>query len=85
MWNNPTQAIERVRDHVNRNQPNDHRLVVNDDPSAIRHEEGWWYLVVRPDRNGVRAHEYSECLSDIEEELWNEEQVHVLLVPMLTG
>lgn len=83
MWNSPSQAIEKVQEYVNKHQPDTFRLVVNTNPDLIRNDEDWWYVVVQPDRDGVRAHEYAERLSDIEEIIFEKENVHVLLVPTL--
>lgn len=85
MWESTEQAIEKVQYYVERNQPPEYRLVVNTDPALIRNEEGWWYIIVRPNREGVRAHEYSERLSDIEDEILEKERVHVLLIPTLVS
>lgn len=81
--NDAGSIMEVVQRHVDRNQPSDYRLVVADDPALTRQEEDWWYVVVRPDRSGVRSHEYAERLSIIEEEILAEEKVHVLLIPTL--
>lgn len=83
MWDSASQAIEGVQKYVNLHQPEAYRLVVNTNPDLIRSEEGWWYVVVQPDRGGVRAHEYAERLSDIEDMIFEKENVHVLLVPTL--
>jgi len=50
-------------------------------------EEGdWLYLVVFPDREGVRAHVYAEALTEVEDEMREAGMDrHVLLVPALPG
>lgn len=75
--------MEVIRRYVDRHQPPNYRLIVKDDPQNARQEEDWWYVVVCPDPSRVRSHEYAERLSDIEEEIWDKEKMHVLLIPTL--
>jgi hypothetical protein len=51
----------------------------------IRREDDWWYVVVAPNPSGVRSDKYAERLLDIEEEIWDHEKLHVLLVPTLAN
>jgi hypothetical protein len=82
MNNNDARAVvEMVKAHVDRHQPAAFRLTVLTE--GARQDEGWWYIVVRPDRSGVRSYDYSEALSLVEEEIRDEENVNVLLVPSL--
>ncbi len=77
----PAEIARLVTDYVQQNQPGDYRLTV--DPDAVQQEEDWWYVVVRPDRPGVRAHEYAERLTRIEDQIWDQKELHVVLVPSL--
>ena len=80
--NNALEVVDVVQKYVDQHQPPDYRLRVLGS-EATRREEDWWYVVVTPDRAGVRSHEYAERLSDIEEAIWEKEELHVLLVPTL--
>ena len=62
-------------------QPEGYRLQVCRD--EVRQEDDWWYVVVRPDSDDVRVHQYAEKLAEIEEKLIEEQGLHVLLVPMI--
>jgi hypothetical protein len=46
-----------------------------------RLEDGWLYLVVRPDRDGVHSEDYVQVLSRVEEQVEKERGIHLLLVP----
>lgn len=53
---------------------------------ATRQEDEWWYVVVVPDKDGVRATQYAELLAEVEEELEAQApQEKILLVPALVG
>ena len=45
-------------------------------------QEGWLHILVRPDREGVRLHEYAEALVAVDQKFYREEHVeNVLLLP----
>jgi hypothetical protein len=46
-------------------------------------EDDWLYVVVAPARPGVRASDHARLMSDIERELRQQGNDHVLLVPTL--
>lgn len=49
-------------------------------------QEDWLYLIVTPDKEGVRAYDYAKALTDVENKLRREEHVEgVLLVPALAA
>ncbi|MCK4342424.1 MAG: hypothetical protein KAY37_11955 [Phycisphaerae bacterium] len=56
---------------------------LNVEQNAARLDGDWWCVVVVPDRNGVRAHDYAERVTDIAEKLQDQEELKVLLVPAL--
>jgi len=59
----------------------DFRLIVKE---ASVEEEEWVYVIVVPDREGVRAYDYAKVLSDVELELRRDEhEQHVLILPAL--
>ena len=53
--------------------------------ASCTQDEDWTLVVVTPSRTGVRAFEYVEILSKIEEELKARGYDHVLLLPTLPG
>jgi len=62
-------------------QPLDYKLEVL--PDGIKNEDDWWYVLVRPDRENVRAYDYYGRLAEAEISLRDEQNVNVLLVPVL--
>lgn len=70
-----------VRRYLEPNQPQDYRLEVM--PDGVKKDGDWWYVLVRPDRNDVRAYDYYDRLAESEVTLRDEEQLNVLLVPVL--
>lgn len=76
-------VLDIVARHVAPNAPRDDSLVVV--RSGVRHDEDWWYVIVRPDRAGLRSYDYSERLTMIEDEIREVENVSVLLVPTLVA
>jgi hypothetical protein len=49
---------------------------------AIRKEEHWWYVPVRPSAEPTKRYQYYEILADVEAELEESEQLKVLLAPI---
>jgi hypothetical protein len=47
----------------------------------IRKEEYWWYVPVRPNVEPMKRYEYYEALADVEEALYENENLTVFLVP----
>ncbi|GMU83524.1 MAG: hypothetical protein IT450_00425 [Phycisphaerales bacterium] len=50
-------------------------------PDHTRHDDDWWYVVVRPEPPGARSEEYADQLVKAEERFRNERNRNVLLVP----
>ena len=49
---------------------------------AVAEVDDWVHFIVTPDKEGVRAYDYVEALSDVEDELHRDEgEKHVKLVP----
>jgi hypothetical protein len=49
---------------------------------AIRKEEHWWYVPIRPSVEPTKRYQYYEILADVEAELDENEQLKVLLAPI---
>lgn len=82
---NGTLTLKRVLDLVTRYAHSEPKagfdLVVHEE--GARQEDDWWYVVVKPDRPGVRSYDYSDTLTRIEEKLREQEHVNVLLIPSI--
>lgn len=78
---NAGQVAELVRRYLQPHQPPNYHLDVL--PDGVRQEEDWWYVLVRPDRENVRAYDYYARLAEAEVTLRDDEGVNVLLVPVL--
>ena len=73
--------LRLARQYLLPHQPVNYRLEVLDD--GLREEDEWWYVLVRPDRDDVRAYDYYSRLAEAEISLRDEENLNVLLVPAL--
>ncbi len=51
---------------------------------GIRQEDDWWYVPVRPDQETLRTIQYYDLLAEVEEELQDEQDLSILLVPVST-
>jgi 3-deoxy-D-arabino-heptulosonate 7-phosphate (DAHP) synthase len=77
----PEQVLELARQHLEKYQPREYRLEVLAD--GIRQEDDWWYVLVRPSRDDIRAYDYAGRLAEAEQDLRDASDVKVLLVPVL--
>ncbi len=48
---------------------------------AIRQDDNWWYVPVRPEQQRDKTYQYYQDLVDVEQDLKENAQVDVLLVP----
>lgn len=48
---------------------------------GVRHEQDWWYVNVRPDKEPPKRYEYYEALAEVETEMLTQENIIVLLLP----
>ncbi|MEW6251015.1 MAG: hypothetical protein AB1716_10240 [Planctomycetota bacterium] len=60
-------------------QPRECTLLIED---IARHLD-FWQVAVRPDRAGVRAEDYARVLTDVEEQLRDEQRAMIILTPVL--
>ena len=51
------EIVSLVQRYLKPHQSKDYRLNVV--PDGVRQEEDWWYVVVQPDKNDVRAYDYA--------------------------
>jgi hypothetical protein len=75
------EVVNLARQYLAPRQPRDYRLEVL--PDGTRQEDDWWYVLVRPNRDDVRAYDYYDRLAEAEVALRDEQDVNVLLVPVL--
>ncbi len=52
-------------------------------PGGYVEDDTWLNIIVTPASNGVRAYQYVEALSEVEQELRDSGVDHVLLVPAM--
>jgi hypothetical protein len=58
---------------------------LNVPPGGYVDDDPWLNIIVTPKTNGVRAHEYVDALSEVEQELRASGVDHVLLVPAMAN
>ena len=78
-----TETLNIVEEYVNRHQTSAFRLNVS--RQGVRHDGDWWYVVVAPEPEDIRARDYRDLMEQVEEEIEAEKQLKVLLVPTLPG
>lgn len=74
------QVIEAVRKHIKDHHPGGAILEVL--TKGVRHEQDWWYVMIRPDKQPPKRYEYYEALAEAEVEIRKTERLTVLLVPV---
>ena len=74
-------VLDAVRKHVKDRHPGGAILEVLS--RGIRQEQDWWYVLVQPDKEPDKRYEYYEALADAEVELMEQDDLTVLLVPVL--
>lgn len=52
---------------------------------AVWEDDGWWYVTVRPLNPKMRAYEYADRLTAVEDVLRAHHQQKILLVPALSA
>ena len=50
--------------------------------AVVRHPD-FWQVAVKPDREGVRAEDYARVLTDVEDQLRDQQGLTVVLTPVL--
>lgn len=77
------EVLDMVEEYVNRHQPSTYHLDVS--RMGVRHDGDWWYVVVAPSQEDIRAREYSDIMEQIEDQLKAQRGLKVLLVPTQPG
>ena len=80
---NTETVLEAVQQRLQHRHPDGANLEVL--PQEIRHEEDWWYISVRPDKEPARDWEYFEALAEVETEMLTQENILMLMVPVPAG
>ncbi len=52
---------------------------------GIKREEAWWYVPVQPNTEPPKRYEYYEALAEVEQRLLTEQDLNVLLIPVLAS
>ena len=73
------EIVTRVRHYLERNRIGETAPEILED--ALHLEEGWWYIPIRLQAGKMRAYEYYDLLTDIEDEIKEREHLLVLFVP----
>lgn len=76
-------VLEAVQRRLQQHHPDGANLEVV--PQGVRHEQDWWYISVRPDKEPARDWEYFEALAEVETEMLTQENILVLMVPTPAG
>ena len=51
-------------------------------PEAVRREDDWWYVPVRPSVEPAKRLEYYEALAEIESRLQEQLELRIVLIPV---
>lgn len=73
------QVVRLVKQYLQNHQYDNIKIEVVEGP--IRKESTWWYVPVRPNHTETRTYRYYEELTVVEDELRENENLDVLLVP----
>ena len=76
-------VLEAVQRRLQRRHPDGANLEVM--PQGVRHEQDYWHVAVRPDREPERLYEYLKALAEVETEMLTQENILVLMVPTPAG
>jgi hypothetical protein len=75
-------VVDLARKYLAPHQPREgYRLVVRE--KGVKKDDGWWYVLVEPDREDIHSYDYYGRLAEAEIDLEDKEHVNVLLVPVL--
>jgi hypothetical protein len=73
------EIVARVRPYLERNPIGETAPEIIED--ALHLEEDWWYIPIRLQAGKMRAYEYYDLLTDVEDEIKEREHLKVLFVP----
>jgi hypothetical protein len=74
-------VLQLVREQMRLHHPGGVSLDIGPDP--IRYENDCWYVPVLPSAQPPKMYEYYEALAEIEATLEEEQDIQVLLVPII--
>ena len=76
------QSVSRVVEkYLSKYQPADYRLNVV--RQGIRQDDDWWYVLIQPSNDNIRAFDYAGRLAEAEQDIQELEHLNILLVPVL--
>lgn len=76
-------VLEAVQRRLQHRHPDGANLEVVS--QGVRHEQDWWYISVRPDKEPAKDWEYFEALAEVETEMLTQENILVLMIPAPAG
>ncbi len=76
------QVVDIVKRYLEPHQPVSYRLNVME--QGIRRRDDWWEVVVQPDTDAY-SYEYYGRLAEAENDIEENEDLKILLVPVLPG
>lgn len=76
----PDEIEKRINEYLARD-PDLHRLRAHVLPGTVRHEGGYWYVPVGTASDPERKFEYYDKLSDVEEQVKQQDQIEVIIAP----
>ena len=78
---NEERLLQLVREQLKLHRPGGVTLEVV--PEGLRRQDEYWYVPVRPSAQPPKTYEYYEVLAEVESALEENEQLQVLLVPII--
>jgi hypothetical protein len=78
---NEERVLQLVREQLELHHPGGITLDVV--PDGLRRQDEYWYVPVRPSAQPPKTYEYYEVLAEVESTLEENEQLQVLLVPII--
>ena len=75
------EILKLAQGALERYQPRDYRVEATD----VLEDGDWFYVVVQPNKEGIRNYDYFDILARAEEEIQTNQQRNVLLVPTVPG
>ncbi len=77
------QIVEIVAKYLEPHQPKNYRLHIR--LKGMRQDGDYWYVVVQPDKEDIRSYDYYGRLAETENDIEENENLKILLVPVLPG
>jgi hypothetical protein len=80
---NENEVLDTLETYFSHHQPIGYHLNVL--RTGVRRDGDWWYVAVQPDPPDVRARDYSLLMEQAEDDLEQQSNLKLLLLPVLPG